>query len=103
MKHLYVVFFFLFASVTFAQNDIGASTEIDGLKLYPNPVTQNKIYIETLSSGPKDIAIFDVLGTQVLQTKLVGRELNLSRLAKGVYIIRILENNKVATRKLIIK
>ncbi|MEM9075870.1 MAG: T9SS type A sorting domain-containing protein [Bacteroidota bacterium] len=103
MKHLYVVFFFFVCAIGFSQEDIKSNADIDGLKLYPNPCTQNKVFIETHANKPKQVAIFDVLGTQVLQTTMVGRELNLSRLDKGMYIIRILENNKVATRKLIIK
>ncbi len=102
MKHLYLVFFFFVCSLGFAQNS-QAGADIDGFKLYPNPVTQGKIYIETTKKAPKQILIFDVLGTQVLQTTIIGRELNLSSLDKGVYILRVFENNKVATRKLIIK
>lgn len=102
MKHLYLVFFFFVCSLGFAQ-DTQAGADIDGFKLYPNPVTQGKIYIETTKNAPKQILIFDVLGTQVLQTTIIGRELNLSSLDKGVYILRVFENNKVATRKLIIK
>ncbi len=89
-------------SLGLAQND-QAGTDIDGLKLYPNPVTQGKVFIETPKNAPKQILIFDVLGTKVLQTTILGRELNLSDLDKGVYILRVFENNRVATRKLIIK
>nr|WP_298996917.1 T9SS type A sorting domain-containing protein [uncultured Allomuricauda sp.] len=103
MKHLYAVLLFFICAIGFSQENVESNADIDGLKLYPNPCTQNKVFIETLSNNPKQIAIFDVLGTQVLQTTILGKELNLSRLDKGMYIIRILENNKVATRKLIIK
>ncbi|PWL40231.1 T9SS C-terminal target domain-containing protein [Flagellimonas aquimarina] len=102
MKHLYLVFFFFICSLGFSQES-QAGADIDGFKLYPNPVTQGKIYIETTKNAPKQILIFDVLGTQVLQTTIIGRELNLSSLDKGVYILRVFENNRVATRKLIIK
>jgi len=47
--------------------------------------------------------IFDVLGTQVLRTTILGKEINVSNLDKGVYILRVFEKDKVATRKLIIK
>ena len=103
MKHLYAVLFFFICAIGFSQENIESNADINGLKMYPNPCTQNKVFIETYANQPKKIAIFDVLGTQVLQTTLIGKELNLSRLDKGMYIIRILENNKVATRKLIIK
>lgn len=71
--------------------------------MYPNPVTQGKVFIETKENAPKKILVFDVLGTQVLETTLLGKELNLTALDKGMYILRVFENNKVSTRKLIVK
>jgi len=50
-----------------------------------------------------EITIFDVLGKRVLQTILNSRELNVSNLSPGVYIIKIKEDDATATRKLIIK
>ena len=38
-----------------------------------------------------------------LKAMILGKELNVSRLDKGVYILRVLEKDKVATRKLVIK
>ncbi|MEM8999341.1 MAG: T9SS type A sorting domain-containing protein [Bacteroidota bacterium] len=102
MKHLYLVTFFFVCSLGFSQNS-QAGGDIDGFKLYPNPVTNGKIFINTAQNAPKKILIFDVLGTQVLQTTILGKELNLSNLGKGVYILRVFEKDKVATRKLIIK
>ncbi|MBO0330594.1 MULTISPECIES: T9SS type A sorting domain-containing protein [Flavobacteriaceae] len=103
MKHFYFVIFFFVCTLGFSQESAKSSADIDGFKLYPNPVTQGKVYIETTLNDPKKILVFDVLGTQVLQTTIIGRELNLSELDKGVYILRVFENNKVATRKLIVK
>lgn len=100
MKHLYLVFFLLFISISYSQK---ANGDIDGFTLYPNPVTQGKVYINTTENAPKKILIFDVLGTKVLQTTLLGNELNLSDLDAGVYVLRVFERNKVATRKLIVK
>jgi len=102
MKHLYLVFFLLFASIATAQNST-ANGDIEGFTLYPNPVTQGKVNIETAQNAPKQILIFDVLGTKVLQTTLLGSELNLADLDAGVYVLRVYEKDKMATRKLIIK
>lgn len=76
---------------------------IEGLSFYPNPVSNGKIYISSKSSLDKEITIFDVLGKKVLQTLLNSRELNVSVLSPGVYIIKIREGEATATRKLIIK
>ncbi|MEM0576133.1 T9SS type A sorting domain-containing protein [Flavobacterium polysaccharolyticum] len=79
------------------------NTSIEGLSLYPNPVSNGKVYISTKEDSEKEITIFDVLGKKVLQTQLSSRELNVSSLSPGVYIIKINENQATATRKLIIR
>ena len=102
MKHLYLVIAFLCISFSYGQK-APANGAIEGFKLYPNPVTDGKVYIITSERAPKLIAIYDVLGTQVLETKLVGKELLVHDLDAGMYVLRVYQNNKVATRKLIIK
>ena len=76
---------------------------IEGLNFYPNPVSNGKIYITSKSSANKDVTIFDVLGKKVLQTNLNSKELNITGISPGVYIIKIREGEATATRKLIIK
>lgn len=76
---------------------------IEGLSFYPNPVSNGKIYITSKLSLDKEITVFDVLGKKVIQTYLNSKELNVSSLSPGVYIIKIKEGEATATRKLIIK
>lgn len=76
---------------------------IEGLSLYPNPVSNGKVYISTKNDFDKEIIIFDVLGKKVVQTMISSRELNVSNLSSGVYIIKINEREASATRKLIIR
>jgi hypothetical protein len=76
---------------------------IEGLNLYPNPVSNGKVYISTKNDAIKEIIIFDLLGKKVLQTLINSKELNVSDLNPGVYIIRINEENATATRKLIVR
>lgn len=102
MKHLYLVITFLCISFSYGQQ-APAGGDIDGFKLYPNPVTDGKVYISTTENSPKQVAIYDVLGIQVLQTQITGTELLLDGLDAGVYVLRIYQNNKTATRKLIVK
>ena len=102
MKQLYLIALLFISSLAFAQESQG-SGDIDGFKLYPNPTTNGKVFIVTSENAPKKVLIFDVLGTQVLQTTILGKEINVSNLNKGVYILRVFEKDKVATRKLIIK
>ena len=102
MKKFYFIFFFLFLSLSYAQ-DGKSQGDIEGFKLYPNPTTNGKVYVITADKAPKKIQIFDVLGTQVLQTTILREELNVSELDAGVYVLRVYEKDKMATRKLIIK
>jgi len=78
-------------------------TSIEGLNLYPNPVTSGKIYISSKKDLEKEIIIFDVLGKKVLQTVISGKELNLSNLSPGVYIIKITEEESTSSRKLLVQ
>lgn len=78
-------------------------TSIEGLNLYPNPVSIGKVYITTTKDLEKDIIIFDVLGKKVLQTRINTKELNISNLSPGVYIIKITEEGSTSSRKLIVQ
>jgi hypothetical protein len=103
MKHFYLLAFLLVFTSGIAQDKPTNPGDIEGFNLYPNPVTNGKVYVETKANAPKKILIFDVLGTKVIETTILGKELNLSDLDAGVYVLRVFEKNKVATRKLIIR
>ena len=96
----------LLSTFTYAQDSKAQPKtydNIEGLSLYPNPVSNGKIYITSKNGEDKEITIFDVLGKKVLQTNLTSKELNLGNLMPGVYIIKIKEDEATATRKLIVK
>ena len=103
MKHLYPIIFFFFIALGYSQDSPGSRGDIEGFNLYPNPVTSGKVYITTQRNAPKKIMIFDVFGTRIMETTILGKELNLSNLDAGVYVLRVFERDKVATRKLIVK
>jgi hypothetical protein len=89
--------------LTIAAQDNRQQPGIDGLSFYPNPVSTGKIFITSKSSIDKEVVVFDVLGKKVLQATLTSKELNISTLSPGVYIIKIREGEATATRKLIVK
>lgn len=78
-------------------------SEILNFSIYPNPLTSGKLFINTNSNSEKNIQIFDVLGKKVFESNLKGRELDLTKLTAGIYILKVLEEGKTATRKLVIK
>lgn len=76
---------------------------IAGLSFYPNPVTDGNLYITSDSSNAKTIAVYDILGKQVLNAKTSNNAVNVSNLKGGSYIVKITEEGKTDTRKLIIE
>jgi hypothetical protein len=80
-----------------------SSNEISGLKIYPNPVTNGTLFIETAANATKTVDVYDVLGKLVLNTTTADNAVNVSALRTGVYIVNISEEGKTASRKLVIK
>lgn len=79
-----------------------AQNNIDGLKVYPNPA-KNTLYITSDSFATKEVELFDVLGKSVLNTKVINNTVNISSLSKGVYVVKITEEGKTATRKIVVE
>lgn len=86
-----------------AEPNASTTEIIEDLSIYPNPASNGKIYITTKQNLAKDIEIFDVLGKKIYSTSLFGKELNISKLTPGIYILKIKENNVSATRKLVVR
>jgi hypothetical protein len=97
---LTTLFFFLFSFAALAQD---GKQQGETLGFYPNPVSNGKIYITSKTSLDKEILIYDVLGKKVFQTTISSRELNISSIPPGVYIIKITEGETTTTRKLIVR
>ncbi len=75
---------------------------IAGLDVYPNPVTNGMLYINTAANLEKTVVIYDVLGKQILNTTATN-SVNIASLKSGLYILKITEAGKTATSKLVIK
>ena len=116
MKQFYLSFLLvfgllLFANTASAQISPAATTPvtsvkefpIEGLSIYPNPASGQKVYITTKSNKAKIIEIYNVLGKNILSANLAGNELNISSLEPGVYIMKIQEGKSSATRKLVVR
>ena len=79
--------------------------EIQGFAIYPNPVNENRFVISSNSTDQKEVSIYNVLGKNVFNTTISGTksEVNIPSIAKGMYILKVVEANKTATSKLIIR
>lgn len=76
----------------------------DTVRAYPNPV-KDVLHISYVGSkGSAQAYVYDIFGRMLLNQKLVNpdSELNVSKLATGTYLVKILDNNKeIAVMKII--
>jgi hypothetical protein len=80
-----------------------SQNSIAGLQVYPNPVANGNLYITSDANETKAVTIYDILGKKVISTTLNDQPVNVSNLNSGVYIVKVTEAGKTATRKLVIK
>ena len=78
------------------------NNEIAGLKVYPNPVSNGVLHVESNLNTERTISLFDVLGKEVIKTTTSNTIINIANLNSGIYIVKILENGKTATKKLVV-
>ncbi len=77
--------------------------QIENFKMYPNPVSNGKLYMSSKSSLNKQVEIYTLTGQQIFSENIQSKEyLNISDLNRGIYIVKIEERGKIATRKLVI-
>jgi hypothetical protein len=76
---------------------------ISGLKMFPNPLSGNTLNITSDNNADKMVAIYDVLGKQVLNAKVANGTVNVSGLTSGVYMVKVTEEGKTSTKKLVIR
>ena len=71
--------------------------------VYPNPVSNGFVTINTTNADPINILVYDVLGKQVKNETITNNTLNVGDLNTGIYILKMTQNQATATKKLIIK
>ena len=76
---------------------------IDGLTMYPNPLKGNTLYFTSTANADMSVQIYDLLGKEVVNSKVMNNNVNVSGLTSGVYIVKVTEEGKTATRKLVIQ
>jgi hypothetical protein len=88
------------ADVTLSSSSFNA---IDGLTMYPNPLKGNTLYFTSTANADMSVQIYDVLGKEVVNSKVMNNTVNVSGLNAGVYMVKVTEEGKTATRKLVIQ
>jgi hypothetical protein len=107
MKNCYLTFFLVFTLALSAQEKADSTSvkilESMDFKLYPNPVSEDIVYVKTKHNRTKNITIFDVFGKVVLRERITSSSLNITPLVPGVYVLQVQESDKKMTRKLVVK
>lgn len=88
---------------TSENNSIQKSKEIKDFKIYPNPVVNGKLFIHTFNNAEKKVQLYNILGKEILNVTLRGKELNVSKFDPGVYILKVYEKGNTSIRKLVVK
>ncbi|NBW28346.1 MAG: T9SS C-terminal target domain-containing protein [Flavobacteriaceae bacterium] len=77
--------------------------EIAGLRVYPNPISNGVLHVESHLNMEKTISLFDVLGKEIIKTTTSNNTINIANLNSGIYFVKITEGEKTATKKLVVK
>lgn len=73
--------------------------------VFPNPTNTGSVNVVSASSsnfGNINVAVYDVLGKQVINKTMTSEKLNVSSLNTGVYIMKITQGKATSTKKLVI-
>lgn len=77
---------------------------IEGFKLYPNPVSNGVLNITSNDYVDKQVEIYSTLGKQVFSKTIQSNEtIDVSYFNPGLYMVRVEQEGKTVTRKLIVK
>ncbi|MFT4803895.1 MAG: hypothetical protein ACI9YE_001091 [Psychroserpens sp.] len=81
------------------------TSSLNLIGLYPNPVTKGNSFvnISSNSSESMDVVIFDTLGKQLKRQTVTNNKIDISNLRSGIYLLKIVQDNKQITRKIIIE
>ncbi len=80
------------------------SNDIAGFAMFPNPVNGGGLLsITSDNTSDKEVAIYDVMGKQVLNSLTTNNTVNISNLTSGIYLVKVTEEGKTATRKLVVR
>ena len=94
---------FMFDNVTFdvfsslSTKSFAANT----VKMYPNPA-KGFVNFSSTSNEVLDVAVYDMLGKQVLRANAVQSQLNISSLNPGMYFVNMTQGSNVSTKKLLV-
>lgn len=75
----------------------------DKIAIFPNPVLSGILNLNSYEKADLKVEIFDFLGRKVLEKDQVNYILDISRLKKGNYLMKITSDKGIQTEKLIVE
>ena len=108
MKKVYILIFVFctcFVSLSSGQSSSTRQNAVVEFRAFPNPVSQGVFTITTSDTKEKQVVIYSVLGKQVFIRTFTEnkKQFDISHISPGVYIMKIIQGDKAASKKLIIK
>ncbi|MDF1572149.1 MAG: Ig-like domain-containing protein [Bacteroidales bacterium] len=86
---------------------VGIEDHATGFRLYPNPVTSGKLFIEVSDPGIKAFEIYNVLGVVIHQEKVSiqkSYELDTPAMMKsGIYFVRMIKDQTISVQQFIVE
>ena len=79
------------------------SYEIAELKMYPNPLKGSELFFTSDTNSTMTVQIFDITGKEILKSELLNNAIKIPNLNSGIYLVKVTENDKTSTKKLIIE
>lgn len=78
-----------------------AENVADNVNIYPNPV---KDVLTVEASEYQNVEVFDLAGRCVISREISGvANIDMSQMPKGVYIVKMNDENGIATRKVVVE
>jgi len=91
-----------FDQISFGNQTAGLDDfTLNSVKMYPNPAN-DFVNFYSVSNDVLEVAIYDMLGKQVLRSDLVQSQLNISSLHPGMYFVNITQGAYVTSKKLVV-
>tara|TARA_B110000037_G_scaffold217547_1_gene278777 strand:- start:507 stop:1784 length:1278 start_codon:yes stop_codon:yes gene_type:complete len=93
----YVDNFYFYKAPTASVDDFATNS----VKMYPNPA-KGFVNFSSASNEVLVVAVYDMLGKEVLRANAVQSQLNISSLNPGMYFVNMTQGTNVSTKKLLV-
>lgn len=77
--------------------------QLPAVKIYPNPLVGNTLYIARESELPMQASLLDLSGKTLLSRELQANQLEIEGIAPGLYLLRLEQSGQTSIQKLLIR